>query len=85
VLDRLRADPADQGRRRPRVEYESAFALGPLVGIDDADDVLAAVARCDELGSTRSPPAARSPGRWRRASRPWLRFGDAAALTARSS
>ena len=33
-----------------RVEYESAFALGPLVGIGDADAVLEASARCDELG-----------------------------------
>src|SRR3954452_7562693 len=33
-----------------RVEYESAFALGPLVGIDDPDEVLEASARCDALG-----------------------------------
>ena len=36
--------------RSARVEYESAFALGPLVGIDDPDEVLAASARADELG-----------------------------------
>ena len=36
--------------RSARVEYESAFALGPLVGIDDPDAVLDASARCDELG-----------------------------------
>ena len=36
--------------RSARVEYESAFALGPLVGVDDPDAVLEASARCDELG-----------------------------------
>jgi aldehyde:ferredoxin oxidoreductase len=33
-----------------RVEYESLFALGPLVGVADPDIVLAAASRCDELG-----------------------------------
>ena len=33
-----------------RVEYESLFALGPLCGIGDADVVLRASQRCDELG-----------------------------------
>jgi aldehyde:ferredoxin oxidoreductase len=33
-----------------RVEYESLFALGSLCGIGDADVVLQAVRRCDELG-----------------------------------
>ena len=33
-----------------RLEYESAFALGPLCAISDPDIVLAASARCDELG-----------------------------------
>ena len=33
-----------------RVEYESLFALGPLIGIGDPDVVLAAASRCDELG-----------------------------------
>ncbi|HJU42279.1 MAG TPA: aldehyde ferredoxin oxidoreductase family protein [Vicinamibacterales bacterium] len=33
-----------------RVEYESLFALGPLCGIGDADVVLRALQRCDELG-----------------------------------
>ena len=69
VLDRLRADPAarkDGGSAR--VEYESAFALGPLVGIDDPDEVLAA-SRALRRARPRHDlaPAARSPGRWRRA------------------
>ena len=33
-----------------RVEYESLFALGPLCGIGDAEVVLQASRRCDELG-----------------------------------
>lgn len=38
------------GSSETRVEYESLFALGPLCGIGDADVVLAAAHRCDELG-----------------------------------
>ena len=33
-----------------RLEYESLFALGPLCGVGDADAVLRAAKRCDELG-----------------------------------
>ena len=33
-----------------RVEYESLFALGSLCGVSDADAVLRASKRCDELG-----------------------------------
>lgn len=33
-----------------RMEYESMFALGPLLGISDPDAVLQASALCDELG-----------------------------------
>src|SRR6202167_5718720 len=33
-----------------RVEYESLFALGSLCGVSDADAVLGASRRCDELG-----------------------------------
>jgi aldehyde:ferredoxin oxidoreductase len=33
-----------------RVEYESLFALGSLCGVSDADAVLRASRRCDELG-----------------------------------
>jgi aldehyde:ferredoxin oxidoreductase len=33
-----------------KLEYESLFALGPLCGIGDADSVIAAARRCDELG-----------------------------------
>lgn len=33
-----------------RLEYESQFALGPLVGIEDPERLLAAARACDELG-----------------------------------
>ncbi|MBM83077.1 MAG: aldehyde:ferredoxin oxidoreductase [Planctomycetaceae bacterium] len=33
-----------------RLEYENLFALGPLCGISDPNAILAASARCDELG-----------------------------------
>jgi aldehyde:ferredoxin oxidoreductase len=38
------------GARGVRVEYESLFALGSLCGVGDADTVLRASQRCDELG-----------------------------------
>ena len=42
---------AGQERQRSlRLEYETLFALGPLLGIDDPDFVLHLAARCDELG-----------------------------------
>jgi aldehyde:ferredoxin oxidoreductase len=37
-------------RQGVRVEYESLFALGSLCGVGDADAVLHASQRCDELG-----------------------------------
>ena len=33
-----------------RLEYESLFALGPLVGVGDPDAIIRAARRCDELG-----------------------------------
>ena len=38
------------GEISARLEYESLFALGPLVGVGDPDAVIRAVRRCDELG-----------------------------------
>ena len=43
-----------------RLEYEIVFALGPLCGVDDPAWSSRPRA-CDELGSTRSRPAGRSP------------------------
>jgi aldehyde:ferredoxin oxidoreductase len=63
-----------------RVEYESVFALGPLVGIDDADEVLQASARCDELGIDTISTGGTIAWAMEAAIAGWLRFGDAAAL-----
>lgn len=68
-----------------RVEYESLFALGSLCGIGDADVVLRASQRCDELGldtiSTGGTIAFAMEcveRGWLDA--PWLTFGSGAAL-----
>ncbi|MGI8781255.1 MAG: aldehyde ferredoxin oxidoreductase family protein [Solirubrobacteraceae bacterium] len=66
--------------RDARVEYESAFALGPLVGIDDPDEVLAASARADELGIDTISAGGTIAGAMEAGVADWLRFGDAAAL-----
>ena len=68
-----------------RVEYESLFALGSLCGIGDADVVLRASQRCDELGidsiSTGGTIAFAMEcveRGWLDA--PWLTFGSGEAL-----
>ena len=48
--DRLRAHLRRSASGGVRVEYESLFALGSLCGVGDADAVLRASQRCDELG-----------------------------------
>ena len=41
----------DEGTKtQGRMEYESSFALGPLVGVGDPNAVIRASHRCDELG-----------------------------------
>jgi aldehyde:ferredoxin oxidoreductase len=66
--------------RSARVEYESAFALGPLVGIDDPDEVLRASARCDELGLDTISTGGTIAWAMEAGVADWLRFGDADAL-----
>ena len=68
-----------------RVEYESLFALGSLCGVGDADAVLRASLRCDELGldsiSTGGTIAFAMEcveRGWLDA--PWLTFGSGKAL-----
>jgi aldehyde:ferredoxin oxidoreductase len=68
-----------------RVEYESLFALGSLCGVGDADVVLRASQRCDELGldtiSTGGTIAFAMEcveRGWLDA--PWLTFGSGGAL-----
>jgi aldehyde:ferredoxin oxidoreductase len=66
--------------RAARVEYESAFALGPLVGIDDPDAVLQASARCDELGLDTISTGGTVAWAMEAGVAGWLRVGDADAL-----
>ena len=70
---------------RVRVEYENVFALGPLCGVSDPDAVLAASARCDELGIDTISAGGTIAWAMECAERglidaPWLRFGDAGSL-----
>jgi aldehyde:ferredoxin oxidoreductase len=73
------------GGKSIRMEYENVFALGPLCGVGDADAVIAASSRCDELGidtiSTGGTIAwAMESAEAGLIDAPWLRFGDGAAL-----
>ena len=52
------------GGKKTRMEYENVFALGPLCGVSDADAVIAASSRCDELGLDTISTGGRSRGRW---------------------
>lgn len=68
-----------------RVEYESLFALGPLCGLGDADAVLRAVQRCDELGIDTVSAGGTIAFAMECVERglldePWLRFGSASAV-----
>ena len=73
------------GGRKTRVEYENVFALGPMCGVSDPDAVLAASARCDDLGLDTISAGGTIAWAMECAERglidaPWLRFGDADAL-----
>ena len=68
-----------------RVEYESLFALGSLCGIGDADVVLRASRRCDELGLDTISAGGTIAFAMECVERgwldePWLRFGSGEAL-----
>ena len=74
-----------KGGGKQRMEYENVFALGPLCGVSDPDDVFAASARCDELGIDTISAGGTIAWAMECAERglidaPWLRFGDAGAL-----
>ncbi len=73
------------GGKKARVEYENVFALGPMCGVSDPGAVLAASARCDELGIDTISAGGTIAWAMECAQRglidvPWLRFGDPAAL-----
>jgi aldehyde:ferredoxin oxidoreductase len=68
-----------------RVEYESLFALGSLCGVGDADAVLAATRRCDELGLDTISTGGSIAFAMECVERglldePWLQFGSGDAL-----
>jgi aldehyde:ferredoxin oxidoreductase len=74
-----------KGGGSQRMEYENVFALGPLCGVSDPDDVFAASARCDELGIDTISAGGTIAWAMECAEQglidaPWLRFGDGAAL-----
>ena len=76
---------ASKEGRATRVEYENVFALGPMCGVSDPDAVLAASARCDDLGLDTISAGGTIAWAMECAERglidaPWLRFGDASAL-----
>ncbi|MGZ4434664.1 MAG: aldehyde ferredoxin oxidoreductase C-terminal domain-containing protein [Trebonia sp.] len=71
--------------KKARVEYENVFALGPMCGVSDPGAVLAASARCDDLGIDTISAGGMIAWAMECAQRglidaPWLRFGDSAAL-----
>jgi len=70
-----------------RMEYENLFALGPLCGVSDPQTVLAASARCDELGLDTISTGASIAFAMECAERglveiPGLRFGNGDAMLA---
>jgi aldehyde:ferredoxin oxidoreductase len=74
-----------KGGGQTRVEYENVFALGPMCGVSDTDEVLAASARCDELGLDTISAGGTIAWAMECAERglidaPWLRFGDGSSL-----
>ena len=74
-----------KGGGSQRMEYENVFALGPLCGVSDPDDVFAASARCDELGIDTISAGGTIAWAMECVERglidePWLRFSDGKAL-----
>jgi len=68
-----------------RLEYENAFALGPLCGVGDPAAVIEASRRCDELGIDTISAGGTIAFAMECAERglldaPWLRFGSGEAL-----
>jgi aldehyde:ferredoxin oxidoreductase len=73
------------GGKKARMEYENVFALGPLCGVSDADAVIAASSRCDELGLDTISAGGTIAWAMECVEKGlidalWLRFGDAQAL-----
>lgn len=74
-----------KGKNGVRVEYESLFALGSLCGVGDADMVLRASQRCDELGLDTISTGGTIAFAMECVERgwldePWLQFGSGEAM-----
>ena len=74
-----------KGGGQQRMEYENVFALGPLCGVSDPDDVFAASAAADELGVDTISAGGTIAWAMECVERglldePWLRFGDGQAV-----
>jgi aldehyde:ferredoxin oxidoreductase len=74
-----------KGGGQQRMEYENVFALGPLCGVSDADQVFAASATADELGVDTISAGGTIAWAMECVERglldePWLRFGDGDAV-----
>jgi aldehyde:ferredoxin oxidoreductase len=74
-----------KGGKQVRLEYQNAFALGPMCGVADPDDVMEASARCDALGLDTISAGGTIAWAMECAERglidaPWLRFGEGSAL-----
>jgi len=74
-----------KGGKGVRVEYESLFALGSLCGVGDADAVLRASQRCDELGLDTISTGGTIAFAMECVERgwldqPWLQFGSGEAM-----
>jgi aldehyde:ferredoxin oxidoreductase len=74
-----------KGGQGVRMEYQNVSALGPMCGVSDPEVVLAASARCDELGIDTISAGGTIAWAMECAERglidaPWLRFGDGEAL-----
>lgn len=75
----------DKAGKQVRLEYQNVSSLGSMCGVSDADAVLAASARCDELGIDTISVGGTIAWAMECAEgglldAPWLRFGDGAAL-----
>jgi aldehyde:ferredoxin oxidoreductase len=71
--------------KQTRMEYENVFALGPLCGVGDLDVVIAASAKCDELGLDTISAGGTIAWAMECVEKglidaPWLQFGDGEAL-----
>jgi aldehyde:ferredoxin oxidoreductase len=74
-----------RGNGGVRLEYESLFALGSLCGVGDADAVLRASQRCDELGLDTISAGGTIAFAMECVERgwldaPWLKFGDGESM-----